>query len=198
MSHHHMTRGDWLRLGAVILVTVGALYLIYPFWPLGDVVRLGLDLQGGVRMVLEAEAVADMDSAARGETLDRIETIIGTRTDQYGLANVSIRRFTGWMIVSPAGVPSAPPGKKSFCTSTRTSAFFNHALPFLPVSLQSLVRLGGEDEVTLRQSVDLVCPDVQLHLAPGEADIGMMALGLRRLSHAVGEVERLPEVLEGI
>ena len=90
MSHHHMTRGDWLRLGAVFLVAIGALYLVYPFWPLGDVVRLGLDLQGGVRMVLEAEGVAEMSASDRDETLDRIETIINTRTDQYGLANVSI------------------------------------------------------------------------------------------------------------
>ena len=52
MAHSSMTRRDWIRFGSVILALVGSLYLIYPFWPLGDVVNLGLDLQGGVRMVL--------------------------------------------------------------------------------------------------------------------------------------------------
>lgn len=105
MSHHHMTRGDWLRLGAVFIVTFGALYLLYPFWPLGDVVRLGLDLQGGVRMVLEAEGVSDMSAANREETIDRITTIINTRTDQYGLSNVETRPFGGDRIL--VNVPGA-------------------------------------------------------------------------------------------
>jgi len=94
MAHHHMTRGDWLRLGAVLIVTFGALYLVYPFWPLGDVVNLGLDLQGGVRMVLEAEGVDPSNlSETDRENLDRAEAIINTRTDQYGLANVSVSRY---------------------------------------------------------------------------------------------------------
>ncbi len=93
--HHHMTRNDWIRFGVVLLVAVGALYLVYPFWPLGDVVQLGLDLQGGVRMVLEGEGVDEMGTDLRNETIDRLITIIENRVNQYGLANTEIRRFGG-------------------------------------------------------------------------------------------------------
>ena len=97
MAHHshHMTRSDWVRFGVVLIVAVSALYLVYPFWPLGDVVQLGLDLQGGVRLVLEAEGVAEMSDELQRETIDRVNTILGNRIDQYGLANAEIRRFGG-------------------------------------------------------------------------------------------------------
>jgi len=93
--HRHMTRNDWIRFGVVLLVAVGALYLVYPFWPLQDVVQLGLDLQGGVRMVLEAEGVGEMSTDLRAETIDRLITIIDNRVNQYGLANTEIRKFGG-------------------------------------------------------------------------------------------------------
>jgi len=99
MSQHHMTRSDWLRFAVVLLVTVGAVYLVYPFWPIGEVVNLGLDLQGGVRMVLEGEGVEDMDADDQRETIDRVIEILGNRTNQYGLANVEIRAFGGTRIL---------------------------------------------------------------------------------------------------
>jgi len=105
MIHHGMSRNDWIRFGVVLLVAVGALYLVYPFWPLGDVVKLGLDLQGGVRMVLEGEGVAEMSSSDQGETIDRIITILDNRINQYGLSNVEIRRFGGERIL--VNIPGA-------------------------------------------------------------------------------------------
>lgn len=105
MSHHSMARNDWLRLGVVFLVVVGALYLLYPFWPLGDVVKLGLDLQGGIRMVLEGEGVEDMSASDQAETIDRVIEILENRTNQYGLANVEIRAFGGTRIL--VNIPGA-------------------------------------------------------------------------------------------
>ncbi|MGB2983179.1 MAG: hypothetical protein WBC63_04875, partial [Candidatus Bipolaricaulia bacterium] len=105
MSHHSMARNDWLRLGVVFLVVVGALYLLYPFWPLGDVVKLGLDLQGGIRMVLEGEGVEDMSAGDQAETIDRVIEILENRTNQYGLANVEIRAFGGTRIL--VNIPGA-------------------------------------------------------------------------------------------
>ena len=93
--HRHMTRNDWIRFGVVLLVAVGAVYLVYPFWPLQDVVQLGLDLQGGVRMVLEGEGVGEMSADLRSETIDRLITIIDNRINQYGLANTEVRVFGG-------------------------------------------------------------------------------------------------------
>jgi preprotein translocase subunit SecD len=88
-----MARNDWLRFGTVLLVIVGSLALLYPFWPLKDVVPLGLDLQGGVRLVLEAQDVSGMTAAQKQDTLDRVITILNNRVDQYGMANAEIKRM---------------------------------------------------------------------------------------------------------
>jgi preprotein translocase subunit SecD len=105
MSHTSMTRNDWLRFASVIVLFFVALYLLYPFWPIKDVLKLGLDLQGGVRLVLEGEGVSQMDSATQTETIDRLITIISNRVDQYGLANAEIRRFGGDRIL--VNIPGA-------------------------------------------------------------------------------------------
>jgi protein-export membrane protein SecD len=88
-----MTRNDWIRFGSILLVALGALALLYPFWPLKDVVNLGLDLQGGVRMVLEAQDVEGMSTDQQRDTLDRVITILNNRVDQYGLSNAEIKRM---------------------------------------------------------------------------------------------------------
>jgi len=93
MAHRNMARNDWLRFGTVLLVIVGSLALLYPFWPLKDVVPLGLDLQGGVRLVLEAQDVSGMTAAQKQDTLDRVITILNNRVDQYGMANAEIKRM---------------------------------------------------------------------------------------------------------
>jgi len=93
MAHSNMTRNDWLRFGTVLLIIVGSLALLYPFWPLKDVVPLGLDLQGGVRLVLEAQDVSGMTAAQKQDTLDRVITILNNRVDQFGMANAEIKRM---------------------------------------------------------------------------------------------------------
>ncbi len=94
MAHSNMTRNDWLRFGTVLLVAVGSLALLYPFWPLKDVgINLGLDLQGGARLVLKPEGIEEMAADQQRDTLDRIITILHNRVDQYGLANAEIKRL---------------------------------------------------------------------------------------------------------
>ncbi len=95
MAHHHFTRSDWLRVGIVAAVAVAALFYVYPFWPLDEVVQLGLDLQGGVRMVLEPEGIAEMSEETKRDVLDQIMAILGNRVNQYGLTNPEIRVFGG-------------------------------------------------------------------------------------------------------
>jgi len=97
MSHSHMTRNDWLRFSVVIAVAVAALVLLYPYWPLGDVLQLGLDLQGGIRVVLEPEpaSIEGMDTEDVSASVSEMADIIRTRVDQYGLTNPEIRVRSG-------------------------------------------------------------------------------------------------------
>jgi len=94
MAHSNMTRKDWLYLGSILVVVFGALALLYPFWPLDEAgINLGLDLQGGARLVLKPEGIEQMDHDQKSDTLDRIITILNNRIDQYGLANAEIKRL---------------------------------------------------------------------------------------------------------
>jgi preprotein translocase subunit SecD len=94
MAQHSMTRADWLRLGSMLVIVIAGIVLItVPFRPVKDIVKLGLDLQGGVRLVLEGEGMAAMAPDAQTETIGRMIEILNNRVDQYGLANAEIRRY---------------------------------------------------------------------------------------------------------
>lgn len=80
-----------LKAGIILLVLGMAIYFLYPFFPIGDVVNLGLDLKGGTRIVLEAEGVDDMSPDERDKTIERIVTILNNRVNQYGLTEPTIR-----------------------------------------------------------------------------------------------------------
>lgn len=86
-----MKRRDWIYLGVTLAVLFAAVGLLYPFWPFDKVIKLGLDLQGGVRLVLQAQGLEEMTPAQRKDVVDRLVTIFAERVDQYGMANAEIR-----------------------------------------------------------------------------------------------------------
>lgn len=101
MAHHHFTRSDWIRVGVVVAVIAAALYFVFPFWPLDKVVDLGLDLQGGVRMILEPTGTIngveydELSEEGKISALNQVISILDNRVDQYGVANPEIRIFGG-------------------------------------------------------------------------------------------------------
>ncbi|MFO8034425.1 MAG: protein translocase subunit SecD [Candidatus Bipolaricaulota bacterium] len=87
-----MRRNDWVRVGVVgvvMLLVAGA--LVPPLIQGREVINLGLDLRGGVRLMLEAQDLEEMDATERRDTVDRLVQIFRQRVDQYGLANVELR-----------------------------------------------------------------------------------------------------------
>ena len=58
------------------------------------------------------------------------------------------------------------------------------------------VHLRREDEVAFAQPVYLVRPKRDLHSAPGQINVGMMALLLGQFANFVGESQRFEKVLE--
>ena len=58
------------------------------------------------------------------------------------------------------------------------------------------IRLGGQHEVAFAQSIDRVRPDGELHLSPGEKDVGVVVLLFSEFADFVGEVEGLAEIGE--
>ena len=56
------------------------------------------------------------------------------------------------------------------------------------------VDFGGQNEVALRQTIDLVGPDRDLHFSPGEKEIWMMPLLFGKLAYAIYERESFAKV----
>lgn len=72
----------------IILVVIGAsLFFLYP--P-EDRIKLGLDLQGGVEVLLKADIPAGASLEQSQDTIDKIITILENRVNEFGLSNVLI------------------------------------------------------------------------------------------------------------
>jgi len=91
MNLKNMHQNDLIKAGLIVIVLGLVLFFLYPFYPINDVINLGLDLKGGTRIVLEAEGIENMSSEDRSKTIDRIVTILNNRVNQYGLTEPTIR-----------------------------------------------------------------------------------------------------------
>jgi SecD/SecF fusion protein len=85
----HQRRNNLLVLTLVAAALVGALLLIVPGSPLHQKPILGLDLQGGLQVVLEA--VPPEGRPLRESDLDRSVEIIRERIDKIGVAEPEVR-----------------------------------------------------------------------------------------------------------
>ena len=76
----------WVRAGLILLVLVGSLVVIQLKEPI-----LGLDLRGGVMMLLEAETEQlNTSDLTQAEAMDRVVDTIRFRVNQTGLAETTV------------------------------------------------------------------------------------------------------------
>ncbi|GHV33756.1 protein translocase subunit SecD [Synergistales bacterium] len=81
-----MVRRDKARLWVVLVVTVVALVFV---WPVKGRVNLGLDLKGGVHIVLQVKDTAENPIGEDG--LERLLSVLRNRVDQYGVTEPIIQ-----------------------------------------------------------------------------------------------------------
>src|SRR5512140_2300722 len=94
---------------------------------------------------------------------------------------------------APIGVPVIEVLTASSSTSPNSCRFCWAAKRFkLPFSF------GRQDKVALRQTLNLVGPDLHLALPPAQRQVRMMALSLRDSANLVRKCQRLREVREGV
>jgi protein-export membrane protein SecD len=106
-----MTRTDQWKLAAVVVATAASLYLLWPSYRLYTMkpeqlsampskqlselrrkaIHLGLDLQGGMHLVLEVDR-SRLSTAEAKDATDRAMEIIRNRVDQFGVAEPLIQR----------------------------------------------------------------------------------------------------------
>ena len=112
-----------VKWGLIIVILLGALYLIYPNYkwyskPLAErekldtlgerpkrMLNLGLDLRGGSSLLLELDVSKLPGNEPLHEAMSRAIEIIRNRIDQYGVAETSItKQGDKWIMVQLPGV----------------------------------------------------------------------------------------------
>jgi protein-export membrane protein SecD len=90
---------QWKLVG-IIALTITCVWLIWPPFTIKDKdgavlqkgrINLGLDLQGGMHVVLKVD-MSKLDQAARKDAVERAIEIIRNRVDQFGVGEMSIQR----------------------------------------------------------------------------------------------------------
>lgn len=84
-----MKRNDWLKFGVILAIVLISLYFLYP--P-GESINLGLDLQGGSQIVLEAQPLTEGEEVTKSQ-MEKLIVILDNRVNQYGLANSAITQI---------------------------------------------------------------------------------------------------------
>ncbi|HUF75173.1 MAG TPA: protein translocase subunit SecD [Longimicrobiales bacterium] len=95
------------RLITIVLLVLTAGYMLYAHRrDTGDWLTLGLDLQGGMHLVLEVDDPdGTMTDDAKSDMIDRVETIIRTRIDEFGVREPLVQKVGGErLIVQLAGI----------------------------------------------------------------------------------------------
>jgi SecD/SecF fusion protein len=76
-------------LALAIVIALAALAW-WQFWPPGEKINQGLDIQGGLSVILTAQETPD--TQVTDEVMDRAELIVRNRVDRLGASEVSIQR----------------------------------------------------------------------------------------------------------
>ena len=107
-----MTRETWrlLIIGATIVLALFYLYPTYQFYYAPpenldererikqQAINLGLDLQGGIHLVLEVDQ-SNLSEDEKADVVDRALEIIRNRIDQFGVSEPIIHKEGDWRIV---------------------------------------------------------------------------------------------------
>ncbi|MEG0157445.1 MAG: protein translocase subunit SecDF, partial [Anaerovoracaceae bacterium] len=82
---------------AVLILVIIVLGWYFTLWgipgkvdPLKDKIQLGLDIKGGVYVVLEAQDTEDLTEAELKDLMDRTQAVIEKRVDAMGIANPTV------------------------------------------------------------------------------------------------------------
>ena len=82
-----LLKKDKLRLAVIAVILLGAMFAVFP---IEDRVKLGLDLKGGVHIVLQAKT--DGADSGDDDSIERLVAVLRNRVDQYGIAEPQIQR----------------------------------------------------------------------------------------------------------
>ena len=99
-----------VRVIAIVIIAIGSVITLYQ----NDGLKLGLDLQGGMHLVLTVDdPQGTMTEDARRGAMDRAEEILRNRIDEFGVEEPLIQRVgTDRLIIELAGISDEEQAKK--------------------------------------------------------------------------------------
>src|SRR4051812_39139454 len=68
----------------VLLIVFIIVFSIWKAWPINEKINLGLDLQGGMQLLLEVD-LSKLDPKAKQDATERAVEIIRNRIDEFGV-----------------------------------------------------------------------------------------------------------------
>ena len=95
------------RLITVLVIALGAMWQLYSnYRDTGSPIKLGLDLQGGMHLVLEVDdSLGTLTPEARAAGIDQAEQVLRTRIDEFGVEEPLIQKSgSERIIVELAGI----------------------------------------------------------------------------------------------
>lgn len=89
-----MPRHERWKIILILVILIASVLAVYP--P-GEKIKLGLDLKGGVHILLQAKGT--QDNPITGDSIERLIAVLRNRIDQYGVAEPVIQREGGDRVV---------------------------------------------------------------------------------------------------
>jgi len=95
-----MNKGQQWKLVGIVALTIACVWLIWPPFTVKDKdgvvsqkgrINLGLDLQGGMHVVLKVD-MSKLSATARKDAVERAIEVIRNRVDQFGVGEMAIQR----------------------------------------------------------------------------------------------------------
>ncbi|MBN1193449.1 MAG: protein translocase subunit SecD [Coriobacteriia bacterium] len=78
------------NLIALLAIAVLTAVSVWQFWPPAEKITQGLDIKGGLSVILTASPLGD--TALTEDTMERVETILIERVDGFGVSEASVQR----------------------------------------------------------------------------------------------------------
>jgi SecD/SecF fusion protein len=143
-------RSHLVLVGLIVLALLGAALLAVPASPFHRGVKKGLDLQGGLEVVLQARP--PLGHKLTTEDLDRSVSIMRNRVDKLGVSSPEIRKQGGDQIVIQLAGIHNPEQAASIIGSTAELALYDLEPALVPPS----VALSGGQPVAFTNLHDLL------------------------------------------
>jgi preprotein translocase subunit SecD len=162
-----------IAIGVMVVIAAWQLYSNYR--ETGQMLKLGLDLQGGMHLVLEVDDPdGTLTAEAKSETIDRVDRIIRTRVDEFGVEEPLIQKVgNDRLIIELPGIDDEDQAKRII----QSAAFleFKLVLPAtemiaaLPRVDRAIVATLGVDSIrSMGRAVASAGPNIEQLLFGGD------------------------------